>query len=841
MSKRMAKLAGFIFEKRLWVIIVSAVLLVLSLWSASGISMKTSLMDMLPESNPYAASYKGIMAKFGSASSLVLSVRGPNAESARAAAADLRLTLASDAEFMSRVKSLASGVDQGFIEANMAYLADDAAFSMLAGLLAQPGLLESARFLAFAADIAGSDGELDERVRALLETFEEGLSGGSREEAGRELAQALVEGAGRIESGDGRHILMMAVPAFSLEELEANMGLFERFDTLADQVESRHPGTMIGYAGDLGGEADERRAMSLDLMIPSLIAFGLILALFAFSFDRARSVLLMAASLVVGILWDLGLIGVTVGEVNMFTASFATLLVGLGIDFGIHVAINYEAARRAGSGPKEALEHSFETGGWGVMLGALTTALAFLGLAFFESKGLSQLGIVAGMGIVTCAAAMLFLFPALLAGFDRRDAARRLPSLRFEFLARIGAFAARRRGLVIAAATAFALAMGWLSAGATFEYDMSKVGPQESTAQRTQRAIIRDFGMSSYPSMIAVSSPDEARAIAERLRAEPLVGHVESPSDYLALPSTIEERKELVAALSAPEAPTDGWTRAKVLALAEALESLMACAEGREADPASKIRSDPEKAASALESMERAFMERKAELARAMRAAEPITDSAQLPEGLRLGTVADGELLVTFYPSDQVRGREGLDAYARRLREIAPGSTGLYEMGFTMMNDMLAEALWAAAVMLCLVALTVILDFKRLKPILAAMAVIAIGMAGTVGAYTALGFSFNMISILALPLVIGLGIDYTIHIVHALHGGGGIEAAMRGTGKAIFLSAATTMLGFGSLALMAGFAGIATLGWVLLLGIGAFTLASLLVLPALLSLGRKAG
>jgi predicted RND superfamily exporter protein len=136
------------------------------------------------------------------------------------------------------------------------------------------------------------------------------------------------------------------------------------------------------------------------------------------------------------------------------------------------------------------------------------------------------------------------------------------------------------------------------------------------------------------------------------------------------------------------------------------------------------------------------------------------------------------------------------------------------------------------------VTLLLFITFLSLKKTLLALVNLFIGILWMCGFYTLFG-ELNLVNILAIPLIIGIGIDYNVHILHGLKHEKSVEAVLATSGKAILLSALTTMIGFGSLALLGTFRGIATLGILLFLGTLTALIASLTLMPVVVTWTKK--
>ena len=131
--------------------------------------------------------------------------------------------------------------------------------------------------------------------------------------------------------------------------------------------------------------------------------------------------------------------------------------------------------------------------------------------------------------------------------------------------------------------------------------------------------------------------------------------------------------------------------------------------------------------------------------------------------------------------------------------------------------------------------LILLFDFRSLRQAVLAAMPLAVGLVWALGGMRLLGSSFNFANLVAVPLIVGVGIDNGVHVIHRvrLEGRHGMDVVLRHTGRAILISSFTTMIGFGSLS-FASHRGLASLGLLLLLGVGSCLVASIVVLPNLL-------
>jgi predicted RND superfamily exporter protein len=243
--------------------------------------------------------------------------------------------------------------------------------------------------------------------------------------------------------------------------------------------------------------------------------------------------------------------------------------------------------------------------------------------------------------------------------------------------------------------------------------------------------------------------------------------------------------------------------------------------------------------ASALESLQHVLLGTlPAQIQRLDRAldAGPVTLADLPPELARRMLASSGEARVQVFPIENVNDEAALERFVDGVRVVWPDATGLavnfFEFGRATAASM-REALTYAAIT---IALLVWLLWRSLSDALLAMAPLALGSAATIALMAAFGMSFNFANVVVLPLLLGVGVDSGIHLVHRSHGGANAEASLLGstTARAVLFSAVTTMVSFGSLAL-SGHRGMHSMGVLLLIGLGLVLAANFVVLPALIA------
>ena len=190
------------------------------------------------------------------------------------------------------------------------------------------------------------------------------------------------------------------------------------------RVMPKHAGVWIGLTGMPVIEYDEMKASESDTLWTNLISLAGVAALFIAGYGGMRHAILGVAVLVLGMIYSLGFVTLVIGHLNILSAAFGVILIGLGIDFGIHYAARYLKLRTQGLDCDTALTQTAADVGPGVVTGGVTTAVAFFMAGLTEFTGLRELGIIAGGGILLCILATIVVLPPLIWIADRNRTTR---------------------------------------------------------------------------------------------------------------------------------------------------------------------------------------------------------------------------------------------------------------------------------------------------------------------------------------------------------------------------------------------------------------------------------
>lgn len=904
-DSNLRRLGAWSMRHPLAILAAAAVLTAAALWAAAGLGVETDISQMLPPDNPAARGFSKISEAFSTTSSLVVVIEGPDRSSLTSAAETFSARLREDPRTKDLVRSVRLKADRSFPE-TWGLLLQDAeeledtdrlleSTRLVPLLRAANDLMEEKLSDGSDEEVAGPEGEDEafalmsrmglfaEELGRRLEAEADGSvpAAGPPEDAPTDerLAEVWLFGEEYFLDPEETTLLLTLRPTFDLGDRARLTALTEGAGALAREVESAQRDIRFSFTGDVANEADEDKAIRSDLFYPTLLALFLILVLFWVSFRRRRSILFATAALGMGIIADLGFAALTVGKLNMITTSFGALLVGLGIDFGIHLASRYDSLSDTVADPAERMGRVFAEVGNPVLVGGLTTALAFYSLLLSRTPAFRQFGLIAGTGILTTLAASFFVLPALVAAFPGRPGTSSgRPVLAFSLPTRAARACGRRPGLVLACGTALAvLAVSNIPRNA-FDFDMRRIGPQGTAAQEAERLVAERFGLSTWQHMAAAGGLEEARILQNRFKDAPYVRRVESAADWIPSPEEQEERLARIARMTDRPLRASGfdWNAAAVEdfvyevqrlewnmielgdlaalslgetslpvrkrnALVREIQGGRAGAPGREVFGSLRRKVEAlgrTEAAAVLSRIDGGFSEALGRNLRSLTAANRPITIADLPDDLRAEYVSPdgGQYLVLIQGASGLADAESIERFSGGLASVDPEATGSLALGVELSKEILADARSSALVVGLLVFAVVAAGFRSPALSVLATAAFSAALAWTFGLQPLFG-RFNIVNALSLPLILGVGIDYCVHILSALRSGDPGDLAR--SVKAVTLSMLTTALGFGSLALAGRYAGIAALGETLSIGILSCYAAALTLVPALAGLRRN--
>ncbi len=637
------------------------------------------------------------------------------------------------------------------------------------------------------------------------------------------------------------------------QNLKQNGDSVEHLRSIINQTRPLANGMRVRLTGLPVLLHDERATCTADSIRTGCLSLLLVALIFSLAFGEAGRPGLALVALLFGLTWTVGYTTVVVGHLNFITVTMTTMLVGLGIDFGIHLLFRFDEELTRSASPKVAMETAIAGTGVDNFWGALATAAAFATLTLVGFRGIADLGVIAAGGVVLCFLSTVTVLPALIALFPNlferraqngpeRQALRR----RFDFLKIWEERLMRHSKLISGLSLLLALASLGLAGQVKFRYNLLEVQAAGLESVRTEIDMIKQLRRSALSGAVVAPNARQARQLADRLNKLPLVESATTlatllPPDLESKQSLVEEVVELARATEMPKkVPLDS---AKDLGdLAKTMKTSNAAFGNDPKDPdivklrETILKMSPGPVQDGLRAFQSGMRQdlEKALLFLRSQVAEAPT-SADFPESLRIRSLGEREhFLVNVSPAEDIWEKDSLEKFLKEVSTVTPHLVGHPVVQEHILSSFLHAQKVAPWLTLVGVFLVMSCAMQSWKDLALSLLPTTVGVLGILALMNLFNQSFNVVNFVALPISVGIGAVYGLHAVHRMRELGNQNLLSSSTGPGIFLSGLTTLAGFACLTL-ASHRGIASLGWVISVGVAINLVATLLLLPALLN------
>jgi hypothetical protein len=596
--------------------------------------------------------------------------------------------------------------------------------------------------------------------------------------------------------------------------------------------------------------ADDEFATLADragLMTAAIVASMLLMLWLAVR--SARIVAAIIATLLTGLAITAAFGLAAIGPYNLISVAFITLFVGLGVDFGIQFTVRFRAEHRVIADRRKALHATGLAIGAPLALAAASTAAGFYAFLPTDYRGVSQLGLIAGTGMIVAFVLSVTLLPALLTLFRPPPSQREIA---LPALAPVGRWTVAHRSLVLAVAAVLAVIALGLVSRLRFDFNPLHLQNPRVESVATATDLLRD--PDTTPNTIDVLQPslDDAAAKAEELANLPEVSHAvtlksfvpeDQPPKLAAISDAAFFLEPTLNPLEAKPPPSDAEV---IRALTDTATALTAAAD-REQTPAGN---DARRLADALTKLAAAtpsVRDRAADAlvpglktmldqARASLEAAPVTLDKLPPDLVRTWVAPDGTSRIEVFPKGDANDNETLRKFAAAVRAVAPDATGT-PISIQESSRTIVRAFLEAGVLSFLaIVVLLILTLRNVRDVLWTMTPLLVTGLLTLGTSVAIGQPLNFANIIALPLIFGIGVAFNIYFVLAWRSGVR-DMLASSTSRAIVFSALTTSATFGSLWL-SSHPGTASMGKLLAISLLWTLVTAILFLPAALGAPR---
>lgn len=771
--------ASIVLRRPLWTLLLALLLTLASAWiTARGLAFDTSFAALLPEDSPELLEVRELQKMAGGTVELVVAVQGGDP--------DKRLSFGRSLVKSLRQNPLVQRADVEFpvefFEQRRLLLLSQERLETLRHRIDEE--IQRARARANPLYV-----DLEEDGPSPWAAVEDIESGDSKQD----LPQRV------YTSADGASLYVRVKPKGNCSDMSTGATVLASIQTTVDKQLAGAAGLSVRYAGGLAVNQEQNQQMGQDLSRAAMVALVGILLLLTLHIRRLAAPLVLVVPLLMGVTFTLAYTTLVVGQLNLVSGFLVSAILGLGIDFEVHLYLRYLELLHTHPDRRQAMTRAMVSTLPPCVTAAATTSAAFLAMCISDFRGFREYGLIVGVGVPITLVVTYLTLPPLATLISRRA---RVP----RDLTR-GATGPSRRlawGMVMVSGLAVLLSVAGPGRAVRWYNDFYALRGISAVAEFSEE-VAETLGGSLSPAAFLVRNLEQARQVEALL--QPLT---EDPSSRV--------RNSLSLASMVP-----GEVTKKEAVLAKIRAALT------------------EVAAEDLSAEDRSQVQEALALARAR--PWKVDD---IPEVYRrhFQTVTGQGQFVVVWPRSKLLVDHDIIAWGRELTRIraALHASGIpvkimdeNRLAATVLHRMRKDAPMVVLTAALAVLLLLALDLRSPRRVMLVASTLAVGGAWMYGLMAVVGIDVNVFNLAVIPSIFGLGIDNAVHIEHRYQqeGRGSLARVVASTGSAAFLASATTAIGFGA-AIGAHHLGIRSLGWLTLLGLCCSFVASSIFFPSLL-------
>ncbi|MEI8384988.1 MAG: MMPL family transporter [Nitrosomonadaceae bacterium] len=858
------------------VILIGSLLIALAcgVYTSRNLGMNTDTTDMLSEHLPFRANftqYKKAFPQDQGVDTLVVVVEAPTPEQAHTATKRLAEHLKKDTVNIKDVHLPSGDI---FFERNgllyeslpeLGRITDRlaAAQPLIAQIVGDPTLHNFTSVLTEAVEELrkGRTLDLEPVLGGVSATLDARITGTPRALSW----QALFRGEPQKES---YRELMTVQPNLDYTQIAAAEQSIAALRQMAQDLGLKGDGIRVRVTGDVALADEELKSALHGTEYAGLLALVLVAGVLYLALNAAGPIFGVLLSLIMGLLLTAAFAAAAVGHLNVISVAFAVLYVGLGVDYAIHFLLRYRERLEEGEEPIKALQSTGGDTGHSLFLCAITTSIGFYAFMPTSYSGVAELGLIAGTGMMVSLLVTLTLVPALERYLPTRPTKTVVSSAAVS-LGRLLEHPLRWRKAVYIVTIVALLASLAAVPSIKFDYNLLNLQDQSGEAVQTFRDLLKDTQNSPWHAVALTSSEEELRRLVKGLTGRPEVSKVVTILDFV--PGDQEEKIAMIDELALTLGPltitsspkiakkyTLEQKRAALDGLRDALDRLIeknpnhpgqASARSLRASLVTLLRrvdeAGVEERGQLMDDIERDLLSllpgSMQSLSTSIEASEFNQD--QLPESLRTRWLSQaGQYQIAIYPVENINDNQALRRFVRAVQEELPQATGAPIISLEAGEAVVEAFIMAFSLALAGIAVILWVMLRSLSSTVLVLTPLLLAALFTGAATVLMGVEFNFANIIALPLLLGIGIDSGLHMVQRsrrqVDGARHEDLMHSSTTRAIFYSALTTLVGFGSLA-FSTHQGTASMGVLLTIGLALTLICVLVILPVLLATANR--
>ncbi len=649
-----------------------------------------------------------------------------------------------------------------------------------------------------------------------------------------------------LSSDDGRlHFIQLHLTHGS-DNVPKNLAAMAELRRLRDESRRRYPQVKIGLTGLPVMESDEMETSQVDMTWATILSLAGVGVAFLAGFGGVRYPVAAVVTLLVALGWTVGYLVLIIGHLNLLSSAFGVILIGLGIDFGIHYVASYVEHLQETRDCATSLIAASTRVGPGLITGGATTAVAFAMFWLTPFTGIAELGIIAAGGIVFCVLAALVVLPALIRLADGdRSVETPIPAM----LAVDGLVSALLRvpRLLILLTVGATVWCGVHASEIRYDHNLLNLQAADVESVAWERRLLENTEDSVW---YAVSSSADLAELERRKEAFLTHESVQRVEElYSLIPPRNAQRDRAVAEWSQRLVQVPARPPVIPVASSDEVAAALTALQGMFAGQATDgMREQLVRLADRLVQMPQAEyfqrvttyqqtmaqdLLRRLQSVRAISAPAPPSWHDLPPSLVRRFVGRDGFHLLRVYARGAIWDMQELERFVRDVKGVDPNATGQPLQTYYASREMLHSYFQTAIYSFIAVVALLVLDMGSLSLAALAMMPMLLGVTHMLGLIAWLDIPLNPANMIALPLLLGIGVDDGVHVVHDYFRQGAAYRMSRSTALSVVMTSVTTIVGFGSL-MIAHHEGLRSLGRIMTIGMTTCLITSLFTLPALL-------
>lgn len=846
-------------------VLLAALLLTVAsaVYTARNLGMNTDTTNMLSEHLPFRINSERYNKAFPQDTDILLLVlSAPTPEQAYSITSRLAALLKKDNKNFSDI--YAPGVDDFFGRNGLLYedipqlerITDHLAEAqpLIAQISRDPTLYSFIQLLTQAVDELnkGQHLELEPVFKGVSETLDAKLAGKSHPLSWQTLF--------RGEPAKARYQEVIIVkPTLDYSELLPGKQSIQAVHAAAKEAGLTDDGSVrLRISGDVALADDELKSSLDGMEIAGVVTFILVGGVLYSAMYTVGMTIAVLICLLSGLVLTAAFATVAIGQLNVISIAFAVLYIGLGADFAIHFLLRFREMLDGGMSTNDAVYRS--GGEAGVALAACTVANALGFYAFIPTsyRGVAELGIISGTGMLISLIVTFIIGPALLRYLSGKPI---VESNGKKTLGRLLEFSLRWRKLTHVSVGLLLLLAIALWPQIRFDYNLLNMQDPNGEAVQTFRELLASPDNSPWYAVMLAEDREEIQRLKNNLGKLPEVSRVVSILDFV--PSEQETKLAIIEGMSLIMGPDLSMAQpsAREYTVLQQVQALIALNTALDKFAAQYPDSGTSASAAALGNSVNALLNRldmadqgeKKQLLYSLEGdllstlsvalqrlhnligAEPFSEQ-ELPEAVASRWHSrSGEFLVAVYPAHDIGDDEALRRFVKAVQRVAPQATGMPVISLEAGDAVISAFIQAFTLALAGVVVALLIMLRSIKYTVLVLIPLLLSSIFT-GIFTVLlDIPFNFANIIALPLLLGLGIDSSLHMVHRSMDNR-VESEVlihTSTARAIFYSALTALVDFASL-MFSSHKGTASMGILLTVGLAFTLICTLIILPSLL-------